>query len=502
MDMTLRRLFIAGLAALSLAACERKQPEASKASPPAPSAAQAAPTQSAASSSSGANGERMVTLPDFTPLMKSQGPVVVNVITTSKAAAQASGGDPMSEFFRRFIPDLPPGGGGPGAPEQGPERVGLGSGFIISADGYILTNGHVVADSDDVTVRLSDAKREFKAKVVGVDRRTDVALIKVDAKDLPVAKLGNSSQVEPGQWVVAIGTPFGFDNTITAGIVSATRRALPDESFVPFIQTDVAVNPGNSGGPLINLRGEVVGINSMIYSRTGGYMGVSFAIPIEVALDVAKQLQATGKVTRGRLGIGIQGLTKELAQSFKLDQPVGAVITNVEKGSPADKAGLKVGDVIFAYNGKKVEDPNELPRLVAATKPGDKASLDLWRNGKREQVAATVGEFPAEAKVASRAAPANEKNNRNESLGLAVSELPPEGRKALGVDYGLVIEDVRGGAAAGSGLERGDVIVAVGQERFRSLEEFNKLLSQRKGQQVPLLVRRGESALFIPLQLA
>jgi serine protease Do len=345
MDMTLRRLFIAGLAALSLAACERKQPEASKASPPAPSAAQAAPTQSAASSSSGANGERMVTLPDFTPLMKSQGPVVVNVITTSKAAAQASGGDPMSEFFRRFIPDLPPGGGGPGAPEQGPERVGLGSGFIISADGYILTNGHVVADSDDVTVRLSDAKREFKAKVVGVDRRTDVALIKVDAKDLPVAKLGNSSQVEPGQWVVAIGTPFGFDNTITAGIVSATRRALPDESFVPFIQTDVAVNPGNSGGPLINLRGEVVGINSMIYSRTGGYMGVSFAIPIEVALDVAKQLQATGKVTRGRLGIGIQGLTKELAQSFKLDQPVGAVITNVEKGSPADKAGLKVGDV-------------------------------------------------------------------------------------------------------------------------------------------------------------
>jgi serine protease Do len=335
--------------------------------------------------------------------------------------------------------------------------------------------------------------------VVGVDRRTDVALIKVDAKDLPTAKLGNSSQVEPGQWVAAIGSPFGFDNTITAGIVSATRRALPDESFVPFIQTDVAVNPGNSGGPLINLRGEVVGINSMIYSRTGGYMGVSFAIPIEVALDVAKQLQATGKVTRGRLGIGIQGLTKELAQSFKLDQPLGAVVTNVEKGSPAEQAGLKLGDVILGYNGKKVEDPNELPRLVAATKPGDKAVLEVWRNGKREQLAATVGEFPTERKTAARQAPAKD---AHDTLGLAVSELPPEGRKALGVDYGLVIEDVRGGAAAGSGLERGDVIVAVGQERFRSLEEFNKLLGQRKGQRVPLLVRRGESALFVPVELA
>jgi serine protease Do len=504
MDTISRRILIAGLVAVSLAACERKAPEAGQASSPAPGplAVQTAPAQGAPSSSS-ANGDRVVSLPDFTPLMKSQGPVVVNVITTNKTAAQASRSgapqqnDPMDEFFRRFIPDLPP--GGPGAPEQGQERVGLGSGFIISPDGYILTNGHVVADSDDVTVRLSDAKREFKAKVVGVDRRTDVALIKVDARDLPTAKLGNSSQVEPGQWVAAIGSPFGFDNTITAGIVSATRRALPDESFVPFIQTDVAVNPGNSGGPLINLKGEVVGINSMIYSRTGGYMGVSFAIPIEVALDVAKQLQATGKVTRGRLGVGIQGLTKELAQSFKLDQPVGAVVTNVEKGGPADKAGLKLGDVILAYNGKKIEDPTELPRLVAATKPGDKATLEVWRNAKAERLALNVGEFPAEAKAASRAKPAKD---THDNLGLAVSELPPEGQKALGVDYGLVIEDVRSGAAAGSGLERGDVIVAVGQDRFRSLEEFNKLLSQRKGQRVPLLVRRGESALYVPVELA
>jgi serine protease Do len=493
---TQQRVLIAGSIVLACAGCDRKDEPAAQA----PLQIQTAPAPSA---SSGATAEPVVPLPDFTPLMKSAGPAVVNVITTNKAAQSRRGSapqqnDPMYEFFRRFIPDLPP--GGPGAPDGGGPRGGVGSGFIITPDGYILTNAHVVAQFDDVTVRLADAKREFKAKVVGLDRRTDVALLKVDAKDLPSAKVGNSSQVEPGQWVAAIGSPFGFANTITAGIVSATGRALPDESFVPFIQTDVAVNPGNSGGPLINLKGEVVGINSMIYSRTGGYMGVSFAIPIEVALDVAKQLQATGKVTRGRLGIGIQPVTKELAQSFKLDAPVGAVVVNVEKGSPAEKAGLKVGDIILSYNGKKIEDPNELPRLVAATKPGEKATLEIWRNGRREQLAATVGEFPAETTTASREAPAKETGN---NLGLAVSELPPEGRKALGVDYGLVVEDVRGGSSAASGIQPGDVIVAVGQDQFRSLEEFNKLLARRnKGERVPLLVRRGESALYVPLELA
>jgi serine protease Do len=497
-------MWIAALLALSLAACDRKEEagEASTASSP-PFALQTAPSRPSPSASSGGTSERVVPLPDFTALMRSEGPVVVNVITTNKAAVASRRGeppqnDPMYEFFRRFIPDFPP--GGPGIPDPGRPRGGIGSGFIITPDGYILTNAHVVADFDDVTVRLADAKREFKAKVVGLDRRTDTALLKVDAKDLPSAKLGNSSQVEPGQWVAAIGSPFGFANTITAGIVGATGRALPDEGFVPFIQTDVAVNPGNSGGPLINLKGEVVGINSMIYSGTGGYMGVSFAIPIEVALDVAKQLQATGKVTRGRLGVGIQPLTKELAQSFKLDAPVGAVVVNVEKGSPADKAGLKVGDVILSFNGKSIEDPNELPRLVAATKPGEKATLEVWRGGKREQLAATVGEFPADTTAASREAPAKAAGT---NLGLAVSELPPEGRKALGVDYGLVVEDVRGGPAATSGIQPGDVIVAVGQEQFRSLEEFNKLLAQRKkGERVPLLVRRGESALYVPVELA
>jgi serine protease Do len=501
------------VATLTLSSCDRaEQPQvaAAAATPPATApAAQppaAAPWESAArgstSSSQASQPQQAVPLPDFTPLMKTNGPAVVNIITTSKAAPQRRGEgqgpaeDPMLDFFRRFVPDQPPGGpGGPG----GPPRGGMGSGFIVSADGYILTNAHVVADFDEVTVRLADSKREFKAKVVGLDKRTDIALIKVEAKDLPTVLLGDSAQLQPGQWVAAIGSPFGFANTITAGIVSATGRALPDETFVPFIQTDVAVNPGNSGGPLINLKGEVVGINSMIYSRTGGYMGVSFAIPIEVALDVAKQLQASGKVTRGRLGIGVQPMTKELAQSFKLDSANGAVVVNVEKDSPAQRAGLRPGDVILAFNGRAIEDPNDLPRAVAATKPGTTAQLEVWRDGKRQQLSATVGEFPSETTAAARAPSPKEATN---DLGLAVQELPPEGRKALGVDYGLVVADVVGGPAARSPIRPGDVIVAVNQEKFNSVEEFRKLLARhKKGDSVALLVRRGESALYVPLEL-
>jgi serine protease Do len=452
------------------------------------------PKQPSASAGSSQQSEQIVPLPDFTPLIKTNGPAVVSVITTSAQQRAQRGGrpsaddDPMLEFFRRFMPNA--------APDQR-QGGGLGSGFIISKEGHILTNAHVVADASDVTVRLADAKREFKAKVIGIDRRTDVALIKVEASDLPTTRLGDSKLVEPGQWVAAIGAPFGFANTITAGIVSATGRSLPDETFVPFIQTDVAVNPGNSGGPLINLKGEVIGINSMIYSRTGGYMGVSFAIPIEVALDVAKQLQQSGKVTRGRLGVGIQPVTKELAQSFRLDSATGAVVTNVEPGSPADKAGLKPGDVILSYNGKKIENPNDLPRFVAGTKPGEKAELEIWRNGKREQVAAAVGEFPSEQRAEAPGTPSAPASNE---LGLAVRELPPEGRKALGVDYGLVVEDVTGGPAARSPIQPGDVIIGVNQDRFRSLEEFNKLISQRrKGESVALLVRRGDANLYVPV---
>jgi serine protease Do len=488
---------------LALGACDRRTAENAGSRAQAPERKQESQAPQAPSAGAGASAPAAISgLPDFTPLMKNAGPAVVNVITTNKTPRRAQGGsadeDPMLEFFRRFIPDMP---GGPGGAGGGQPRGGMGSGFIISQEGHILTNAHVVADFDEVTVKLADQKREFKAKVVGLDRRTDVALLKVDATGLPTLTLGDSAKVEPGQWVAAIGSPFGFANTITAGIVSATSRALPQESFVPFIQTDVAVNPGNSGGPLINLKGEVVGINSMIYSRTGGYMGVSFAIPIEVALDVAKQLRETGKVTRGRLGVGIQPVTQELAKSFNLPEASGVVVVQVESGSPADRAGLRQGDVILAFNGKKIEDANVLPRLVAATKPGERATLEVFRNGKRERVDVTVGESPNETTASAGGKP--QAKPAAEALGLAVAELPPEGRKALGVDYGLVVQDVApNGPAARSPLQPGDVIVAVGQDRFKSVEEFKKLVEKhRKGDSVALLVRRGEGALYVPLEV-
>jgi serine protease Do len=453
--------------------------------------ATAAPAQQAAKS---AAGGRTANLPDFTALMKQQGPAVVNVITkrenprASKPQAQAPE-DPLQEFFRRFMPDAPERAPGPGQ--------GLGSGFIISQDGYVLTNAHVVAGDGQVTVRLADAKREFRAKVIGADERTDVALLKIDATGLPTVKLGKSSTLQPGEWVAAIGSPFGFENTITAGIVSATGRSLPAETYVPFIQTDVAVNPGNSGGPLINLAGEVVGVNSMIYSQTGGYMGVSFAIPIEVALEVSKQLRAEGKVTRGQLGVRIQPMTKELAQSFKLEKPDGALIATVEPGSPADKAGLKPGDVVLAYNGQAIDDPNKLPRLVGATKPGQSATLRIWRDGKAEEVKFTAGELLAETKSAK---PAGDKTaTRPNRLGLVVSELPAAGRRALGVDYGLVVESAD---TARTSLRPGDVIVGVGRERIKSIEEFNRMLGEQKeGDTVALLVRRGEATVYVPVEI-
>ncbi len=444
---------------------------------------------------------RAASLPDFTALVKKQGPAVVNVITTRAAPAAGPGAgispdDPFFEFFRRFMPEIPE--GGPPGQGQGPGQ-GVGSGFIISADGYILTNAHVVAGSSEVTVRLADAKSEFKAKVVGADERTDIALLKVDETGLPVAKLGKSSTLEPGQWVAAIGSPFGFANTITAGIVSATQRALPAETYLPFIQTDVAVNPGNSGGPLLNLDGEVVGINSMIYSRTGGYMGVSFAIPIEDALNVSTQLREHGKVTRGRLGIGIQPLTKELAQSFKLDSAQGVVVVQVEPGSPAEKAGLQVGDVILSYNGKAIDEANMLPRLVGTTKPGEQAKIDVSRNGERRTLSATVGELQASAESA---AASKAPQGTPSQLGLAVRELQPEERKKLGIEYGVLVVDVAPSAAASSPIRRGDVIVAVNQARFSSVEEFNKLIAgQQKGEKVALLVRRGEGAIYVPMEV-
>jgi serine protease Do len=385
----------------------------------------------------------------------------------------------------------------PDAPERMPgPGLGLGSGFIVSQDGYVLTNAHVVAGDGEVTVRLADAKREFKARVIGADERTDIALLKIEAAGLPTVKLGKSEKLQPGEWVAAIGSPFGFENTITAGIVSATGRSLPAETYVPFIQTDVAVNPGNSGGPLMNLAGEVVGVNSMIYSQTGGYMGVSFAIPIEVALDVMKQLRAGGKVTRGRLGVRIQPMTKELAQSFRLKEPDGALIALVEPGSPADKAGLKPGDVVLAYNGQPIDDANKLPRLVAATKPGQSATLRIWRDGKAEEVKFTAAELVAGAQPAK---PAAEKPTKPNRLGLVVSELPAAQRKALGIDFGLVVESAD---ASRSPLRPGDVIVGVGRETIKSLEDFDRLITEHKqGDTVALLVRRGEATVYVPIEV-
>src|ERR1700741_1029502 len=322
-------------------------------------------------------------LPDFTRLVDDQGNAVVNISTTQ--AVRRSGATPqvpgiedeeVLEFFRRFIPRQQPGPG----PRQ-PEARSLGSGFIISADGYILTNAHVVEGADEINVRFTD-KREFKAKVIGADRRTDIAVIKIEAASLPAVKFGDPSKLKVGEWVVAIGSPFGFENTVTAGIVSAKGRSLPQENFVPFIQTDVAINPGNSGGPLFNLRGEVIGINSQIYSRTGGFMGLSFAIPADVALDVQKQLKEKGRVSRGRIGVVIGEVTRDLATSFGLDRARGAIVTTVEKDSPAQKAGIEATDIITGFDGKAVESSSDLPRLVGSTRPGSTSTLEVWRKGK------------------------------------------------------------------------------------------------------------------------
>jgi serine protease Do len=476
---------------LCTTACEQRTDTTAPA-PDAQAPAQPFPGPQASADAGGTPRAQASGLPDFTVLVETQGPAVVNVVTTRTRAAGAGGeaaDDPLSDFLRRFMPQQP---------DPGPERgQGLGSGFIISTDGYVLTNAHVVADSDEVTVRLADS-REFKGKIIGVDVRTDVALLKVAATGLPTVKLGNSETLKVGEWVAAIGSPFGFVNTITAGIVSAKGRSLPDENFVPFIQTDVAVNPGNSGGPLLNLRGEVVGINSAIYSRTGGYMGVSFAIPIEVALDVGRQLQATGKVTRGRLGVQIQAITPELAKSFKLPDTKGVLVASVEPKSPAEQAGLQAGDVILAFEGKPVTGPNELPRAVAATKPGTVVTLDIWRGGAKRQIKATLAEFPTENVAQQQSQDTRKSSNK---LGLTVRELTVAQRKQLGIEYGLVVEAI---AAPGPSMQvqRGDIIIAVNNVYFKTLEEFNRMIQkQPSGSIVALLVRRGDAALYIPVRV-
>ena len=436
-------------------------------------------------------------LPDFTELVEKQGPAVVNISTTqiirnAQTFPNIPESDPFYEFFKRFAPQMPR--------EQ--ESQSLGSGFFISADGYIMTNAHVVDSAEKITVRLTD-KREFRAKVIGADKRTDVALLKIDASGLPIITKGDPNKLKVGEWVVAIGSPFGFDSSVTAGIVSAKGRSLPRDNFVPFIQTDVAINPGNSGGPLFNMNGEVVGINSQIYTRSGGSMGLSFAIPIDVAMQVADQLRTTGKVTRGRIGVTIQEMTRELAESFGLSKPSGALISSVEKNAPADKAGIEASDVILKFDGKPVDNSSDLPRMVAATKPGSKVVVELWRKGASRQVTVEIAQMPEEGSPVRAAT--NQNGDVTETiprLGIAVSELTKELQQELQVTGGLVVEEVEGTAARAAGLRQGDVLLAIGNTQIRSLAQFNDFLKQvAKGRNVALLVRRGDNVLYVAIRL-
>jgi len=370
---------------------------------------------------------------------------------------------------------------------------GQGSGFIISADGRILTNAHVVDGAQEVTVKLTD-KREFKAKVVGVDRKSDVAVLKIEATKLPIVQFGNPAEAKVGDWVLAIGSPFGFENSVTAGIVSAKGRALPDESLVPFIQTDVAVNPGNSGGPLFNLKGEVIGINSQIFSRTGGYEGLSFAVPIDVAVKVQEQLVATGKVTRGRMGVTIQGVNQALAESFGLSKPMGALVSAVEKGSPAEKGGVEPGDVIVKINGKNVDESFELPAQVADIKPGGTAKLEVIRKGKSQELTVTVGESK-DNKVA-----ANDNGQQEPGrLGVAVRPLDADEQRQVGVKGGVLVQEASG-AAARAGIQAGDVILSVNDTPIQSVDQLRSVVS-KAGKRVAVLVQREEARIFVPVEL-
>jgi len=444
---------------------------------------------------------RTQVLPDFTELYEKQSPAVVSIDVRQKVRRQRmpdiSEDDPFYEFFRRFGP----------IPRNGPrefESQSAGSGFVIAADGYIVTNAHVVEGADEVTVRLAD-RREFTAKVIGSDKRSDVALIKIDAKDLPKVTIGDPDKLKVGEWVVAIGKPFGLENTMTAGIVSAKGRDLPQENLVPFIQTDVAINPGNSGGPLFNLKGEVVGINSMIFSRSGGYMGLAFAIPIDIAMNVANQIKDKGRVTRGRIGVQIQEVSKETAEAFGLPKASGALVNSVEKGGPADKAGVEPGDIITKVDGREVKSSAELPRIITVVRPGSKVTLTVWRKGASRELAVTVAEMKEDAPAAQqrRGAVPKEKAKPNR-MGLVLSDLTDEQKKELDVKHGVLVEDIAGGVRGN--VQPGDVILAIvnrGQStEARSAEQLNGLLAKLdKGASVTLRIKRGEQEFFSTLRI-
>ncbi len=442
-----------------------------------------------------------VELPDFTTLVEKNNTAVVNISTTQKISAgerpqlpeglDIPEGTPLDEFFKHYFGEGGPGGGGGGGGQgdggQPSEVKSLGSGFVISADGYILTNHHVVKDADEIVVRLQD-RRELVAKVVGSDKRSDIALLKIDATGLPVLNIGSSENLKVGSWVLAIGSPFGFDHSVTAGIVSAKGRSLPSDNYVPFIQTDVAINPGNSGGPLFNMEGQVVGVNSQIYSRTGGSMGISFAIPIEVAMKVVEQLKTSGHVSRGWLGVQIQDVTRELAESFGMKKPQGALVSKVLPKSPAEAAGLQVGDIITDYNKQEIVSSSSLPPLVGVTKIGDTASLKLIRQGQNKEVQVKIGSLPDEDEpVAVAPQPEGKEVNR---LGLSVSGLTAEQREQLEVKQnGVLVQDVKPGPALEAGIRRGDVILRIQDQAIKDVKQFNEVVKGLpKGKSIAMLV--------------
>ncbi|WP_086488082.1 DegQ family serine endoprotease [Thioflexithrix psekupsensis] len=448
-------------------------------------------------------------LPDFTPLVEQYGPAVVNISTSSRKTEENSehggGGrslpelpedSPFNEFFRRFFDEQPEGG----FMEELPS-TSLGSGFIISADGYVVTNNHVIEESGEIIVRLND-RREFVAQLIGADKRSDLALLKVEATDLPTVKLGSSSALKVGEWVLAIGSPFGFEYSVTAGIVSAKGRSLPKDTYVPFIQTDVAINPGNSGGPLFNMAGEVVGVNSQIYSRTGGFMGLSFAIPVDMMIHIVEQLKANGKVTRGWLGVLIQDVTRELAESFAMDKPQGALVAQVLPNSPAEAAGFQVGDIILKFNGKTIERSAELPPLVGMSELDKPAVAEVLRGSEVLNIDVIVSELPPEEEVRSAARGQGSSTTSNR-MGVSVMALTPEQRKELNIaEDGVLVQKVERGPAQEAGIRDNDVIVMLDGKRVKDVKHFSELVSGLEaGRTVPVLINRRGNPSFLALKI-
>lgn len=449
-----------------------------------------------------------VTLPDFTPLVEKNSNAVVNISTTQKTNGNMPGGrefnmpdipenSPFYEFFKKFFGEIPEGGLPPFQ-----ERSSLGSGFILSKDGYVITNNHVVKDADEIIVRLND-RREFVAELIGIDERSDIAVLKIEGENLPTVRLGDSSDVKVGEWVLAIGSPFGFDHSVTAGIISAIGRSLPNENYVPFIQTDVAINPGNSGGPLFNLDGEVIGVNSQIYSRTGGFMGLSFAVPMNVALNVYEQLRDKGHVSRGWLGVLIQDVTRELAESFGMKKPHGALIAKVLADSPAEEAGLEVGDVVVSYDGEEISFSSDLPPIVGNTPVGETVPVEIIRRGKTRTLQVTIAELPADDELRVASSGTKKDTVSENALNITVKDLTKQQRKDLQLEnHGVIVESVSEGVARAAGIRRGDVLLLIDNVKIRDVDHFEKLVEDLpKGKSIPILVQRRGGPIFLALKL-